>query len=138
MKKLKSIDEVKKDLQFCGEYWTVLYGSYISDYFMPNRSDIDVAVITKVKDKEKNIEIWNSLLGKANLRYDIRIFELFPLYIKIDIINNHKTLFGDPLKISEYFYQYRKKWKDMLPRIQRNQFDSIEEKLSLMKNRKYI
>ncbi len=135
MKSDNRIEEIKNDLSFCQKYWTVIYGSYITEHFISNRSDIDIAVITQKKDKETNLEIWNSLLGKAPPTYDIRIFELFPLYIQIEIINAHQVLFGDPLEISEYFYQYRKIWKDMELRVRESQFESIDEKIQLMKNR---
>lgn len=135
MKEYKSLESIKQDLKFCENYWVVIYGSYITDHFIANRSDIDIAVITQKKDEEKNLEIWNSLLGKTPSIYDIRIFELLPLYIKMEIINNHQVLFGASLEISEYFYQYRKIWKDMEHRIRSNQFESINEKINLMKNR---
>jgi predicted nucleotidyltransferase len=114
----------------------VIYGSYLTNDFIPSRSDIDIAVITQKKNEEINLEIWNSLLGKTPSVYDIRIFELLPLYIKMEIINHHLVLFGDPLEISEYFYYYRKIWKDMEHRIRNNQFENIKKKIKLMKNRK--
>jgi hypothetical protein len=60
------------------------------------------------------------------------------LYLKMDIINHYKTLYGDLLEISEYFYQYRKIWKDMVPRIKKNQFKNIQEKLKNIENRNLI
>ena len=118
----KSIEEIKNDLYFCQKYWVIIYGSYLTDYFIPYRSDIDIAIVTKKKSKVHNTKIWKSILGKATSLYDIKIFELLPLYIKIEIINNYKVIFGDDLEISEYFYQYRKIWKDIKHRIQSNQF----------------
>lgn len=138
MKDYLTLNKIKEDLAFCINYWTVIYGSYLTRNYIPNRSDIDIAIITKIRDKEKNILIWKEMLGKVPSSYDLRIFELFPLYIKMDIIENHKTIFGDPLSISEYFYFYRKIWKDMIPRIRNNQFKSINEKLKLMENRKTL
>lgn len=135
MKSKKTIEEIKDDLDFCKQYWVVIYGSYITEYFIPNRSDIDIAVITREKEKKKNLEISYSLLGKGSSIYDIRIIEFMPLYIKIEIINHHQVLFGDPLEISECFYEFRKIWSDMKYRIRDNQFESIEEKKKLMKNR---
>lgn len=68
--------------------------------------------------------------------YDILVFELFPLYMKIQVIENYKVLSGgDPLEISEYFYKYYKIWKDMEKKVKENQFSSIKEKIRLMKNR---
>ena len=52
MRKSNSLIKIKKDLEICNDHWTVLYGSFISGNFIPSRSDLDVAVITKIKDKE--------------------------------------------------------------------------------------
>lgn len=136
MKRYKSFKKIKIDLKFCKNYWVLIYGSYLTNDFIPSRSDIDIAVITQKQDEEKNLKIRNSLLGKTTSIYDIRIFELLPLNIKMEIINHHLVLFGDPLEISEYFYSYRKIWKDMEHRIRNNQFENIKEKIKLMKNRK--
>ena len=126
----KTLDEIRKDLKFIQQlgYSAVLYGSYVRNE-ITMKSDMDVAVITKIKDKEKNMEIWWTLLGKVPQIYDIRIFELLPLYIKIEIIENHIVLFGDELELSEYFYFFRKLWKDQYYRIKENQFKSMREKI---------
>ena len=68
----------------------------------------------------------------------MKIFELLPLYIKIDLIQKYVVIFGNPYEISEYFYQYRKLWKDMVPRIKANQFQNVQEKLSLIEHRKKV
>jgi len=54
-----------------------------------------------------------------------------PLYIQIDIIKNHKVVYGNELELSEYFYQFRKLWKDMEYRIKENQFSTVREKIAL-------
>jgi len=98
------LSQIKNDLKFLKNFNIVVYGSFLTDYYIPYRSDIDIAIITFKLDKEKNINLWSSVIGKAPSCYDIRIFELLPLYIKIEIINNHYVLFGNELEISEYFY----------------------------------
>lgn len=135
MKNSISLNEIKNDLEYLNDYWTVVYGSYITEKFMPNRSDIDIAVITREKEELTNKNIWIKLLEHSKIVYDIKIFELLPLYIKMNIINDYTVLFGDPLEISEYFYFYRKIWKDMEPRIQANKFKNIKEKIILTGNR---
>ena len=138
MKKSNSILEIKKNLDFCCNYWTVLYGSFVKGNFILNRSDVDVAIITQVKDKESNSKFWLSLLEKITPNYDIKIFELLPLFLKIEIIESYYVLFGDPLEISEYFYKYRSIWKEMVGRYESNQFMNIEEKISMLENQKRI
>jgi hypothetical protein len=138
MKKSKSLNKIREELDFCSKYWTILYGSFISDEWIPVRSDIDVAVITKLNNREENLKIWSSLLEKKPITYDLRIFELMPLYLQIEIIKHYKVLFGNPLEISEYFYKYRKIWKDMIHRYESNQFRNIKEKIDLIEQRKKV
>lgn len=138
MRKSNSLIKIKKDLEICKGHWTILYGSFISEIFILGRSDLDVAVITKIKDKKANFKIWLSLLEKIPHNYDVKIFELLPLYLKIEIAEIYHVLFGDPLEISEYFYQFRVIWKDMARRCESNQFQSIQEKITLLKKQKKL
>jgi len=133
-----SLNKLKEDLVFYKGYWTILFGSALNQDFIPERSDIDIAIITQKKDKITNVSIWDSILGHIPPNYDVKIFELLPLYIQIDIIKNYLVLFGDSLEISEYFYHYRKVWKDMAIRIDNNQFNSIQEKLERISIQKKI
>lgn len=126
---IREIKEILKELD--GNFEVILYGSVVEGNVRPN-SDIDIAVLTHSTDKEKNKKIQYELFGIAPLKYDIRIFELLPIYVQISIINNYKVLFGEHLDISEYFYQYRKRWDDCKHRILSNQFKSIKEQLTLM------
>lgn len=132
---MKSVElrKMKENLKFLEEkYETVVYGSYVEGGTRPD-SDIDVAVLSYETNKEKNIKLLKELLGKFPLKYDIRIFELLPIYIQISIVENYKIIFGDPLEISEYFYYFRKKWDDCKHRILSNQFSSYYERLSLIR-----
>jgi len=131
--KSNNLIKIRENLNYLeGNYDVVVYGSYVEGSMRPN-SDIDVAVISYENRKEKNIELQKELLGKFPLKYEIRIFELLPIYIQISVIENYMILFGDPLEISEYFYSFRKKWDDCKYRILTNQFSSYRERLSLIK-----
>ena len=126
---------IKEKLNFLKEnYDVVVFGSFVNDEMRPD-SDIDIAVISYQTDKEFNIKLWKNLLGKAPLKFELRIFELLPIYIQISIIEKYRVVFGDVLEISEYFYQYRKKWDDCKNRILMNQFKNISEKLLLLERR---
>lgn len=120
--------EIKHDLAALHSFWVVLYGSYVCGRFT-SRSDIDVAVISRVSDPQKNKKIWFQLLGKASEKYDLKLFELLPLEIKASIMDNYLVLFGDALEISEYFYHFRKLWNDSKRRYYANQFTSVQEKM---------
>ena len=128
MKSKPKKKQIKQDLKKLGDqYEIVMFGSHISGGARPN-SDIDIAIITRVQDKQKNINIWKDILAYNVKPYDIKIFELLPLRIKISIIQNYVVLFGDALEISEYFYKYRKLWDDCKHRIFANQFKNSEAK----------
>ncbi|MFX1512847.1 MAG: nucleotidyltransferase domain-containing protein [Promethearchaeota archaeon] len=136
MSNLISTTKIREDLTPLEGYWVVMYGSYIDDNYIPYRSDIDVAVISKIKNPHTNLNLWREILGKTSSLYDVRIFELLPLFIQIRIINSYRIIFGDALEISEYFYKFRKIWKDMVFRYENNQFKGIEEKIRAIKTRK--
>ncbi|MHA1671352.1 MAG: nucleotidyltransferase domain-containing protein [Promethearchaeota archaeon] len=126
------IKEIQKELKELNQYQVVIYGSYLSKFFIFGRSDIDIAIITCQKIKESNFNTWKKIMGKFNEKYDIKIFELLPLFIQIEVIEQYRVLFGDELNISEYFSHYRKVWNDMKYRIEANQFKSINEKIVLI------
>ena len=120
------IEKLKEDFEEFKDrvFGILLYGSYAKDKYT-KRSDIDICLVGV--DKDTYMEI----LGKLGNKYDIKIFEELPLYIQIDIIKNHKVIFGDELELSEYFYKFRKIWRDMEKRIRENQFKSVREKVML-------
>ncbi len=105
----KSFEEIKRELlpiKNLGK-GVVIYGSVLTEHFIPGRSDIDVAIITMMK--ENNEQIWKDALGRVNPeKYDVRVFELLPLHIKAQIIKNYRTVSGDEGEIGEYFYYWRK------------------------------
>ncbi|MFX1519351.1 MAG: hypothetical protein ACFFCD_05475 [Promethearchaeota archaeon] len=82
------------------------------------------------------MKTWDQFIGKTPPIYDIRVFELLPLHIKPAIIEKCVVLFGDPLEISEYFYFYRKLWKDMKCRYEHNQYENYKEKLAALEHAK--
>ncbi len=130
--------KIKDDLKSLKKFGLVIYGSYLNDSFIPYRSDIDIAVITQISTKQANLNLWRELLGKIPSLYDVKIFELLPLFIQIRIIKSRRIIFGDSLKISEYFYRFRKLWKDMAFRYESNQFKGIEGKIRTIKLRKRL
>ena len=127
MDKLKEILAPLKE-----KFEVVLFGSLVEGGVRP-RSDIDVAILSRKTEKKENIEIQKDILGEYPLQFDLRVFELFPIYIQISIIEHYKVIFGNPLEISEYFYYFRKKWDDCKLRILSNQFASYHDRLSLIK-----
>jgi len=92
------------------------------------RSDIDICIVRPVSD-----EVLTGIERTFGVKYDIKVFENLPLYIQIEIIRDHRTLHGDEIQLSEYFYRFRRLWADMALRVEYNRFSSIEERMMLRK-----
>ncbi len=120
MRKL-SLQTIKKDFSFLkpkimsGEILAVLlYGSYINGK-QNIKSDIDICIVAPgLKTPKQFSEILGFIWRKINAnKYDVRIFEELPLYIKASIINNYSIIYANNLKnLYEYFYFFRKLWLD--------------------------
>ena len=87
------------------------------------RSDIDVCM---VKPSEG---ILDDVHGKLGGKYDVKVFENLPLYVKMGVIMHHEVIYGDELDLSEYFYFFRKLWRDMEYRIARNELKDFAERM---------
>ena len=92
------------------------------------RSDIDICIERPANDGL--LTEMNRMLGG---KYDIKVFENLPLYIIIEIIHDHKIIYGDEVELSAYFYRFRRLWADIVPRVEYNQFDSVGERMILRK-----
>ncbi len=117
------IEEIKEDFKPFKEEveGILLFGSSVKNE-RTQRSDIDICLV-----KPKSDDILFKVLEKVGGKYDVKIFEKLPLTLQIDIIKNHRVLFGDEVELSYYFYRYRKLWKDNKPRIEKNSFEDVEE-----------
>lgn len=72
--------------------------------------DIDVCIVAREDPKEVLREVFSKVDAS---KYDVWVFEELPLYMKIEVIENHEIVFcKDELELYEYFYQFRKLWKD--------------------------
>lgn len=111
-----SIDKIREDLKVLSDYEAVIFGSYVTGEFREG-SDVDVAVITRIRDEKENFSIQKRIAAKVKPIYDVRVFEVLPLKVKASVFSNYIVLFGDELEISEYFYFWRKMWNDVKHRI---------------------
>ena len=110
------ITNLKKDLEGISDdvFAILIYGSYaIGDANI--RSDIDVCIVLKNNDKEEINNIYRKILriSAKNEKYDIKIFEQMPLFMKIQAIKNGNVIYAkNKAELEEYFYFFRKLWQD--------------------------
>jgi hypothetical protein len=80
------------------------------------RSDLDIAIVApQIKDPDEMSGILGDIWKKLDTSepYDIWLFEELPLYMKVQIIENHSVIFCRDLPaLYEYLYFYRKLWED--------------------------
>ena len=127
----KAYKKIKEDFSWAKQDKQVLsvllFGS-VADGKEHRRSDVDIAVVVPVlsnfyydckKLTHKSVDssdVLRKVFREVNTvagNYDVHIFEELPLYIQIDIINNHEIVYtADKLSMFEYFYHYRKLWDD--------------------------
>lgn len=112
----KLLKNLKEDLEEIKDnvFAILIYGSYVTGK-AHKRSDIDVCVVLKSTDKEQANHIFKQILriSAKNEKYDIKIFEQMPLFLKMDAIENGKIIYAkDTSELEEYFYFFRKLWQD--------------------------
>jgi hypothetical protein len=110
------IINLKKDIQELENnvFAILIYGSYVRGE-AHQRSDIDVCIVLKSNKKEKIRNIFRKILriSAKNEKYDIRIFEQMPLFMRIGVIENGEVIYAKNLsELNEYFYFFRKLWQD--------------------------
>lgn len=129
------LEKIRNELDFLSDYDVVIFGSHAAGDSHA-KSDIDIAIITRNSDLDENMKLMKGIIGKAPPIYDIKIYELLPLKIKINIADTFLPLYGNKVDISEYFYYYRKLWDDNKHRIEENQYKNYKEKVEAIRQMK--
>ncbi len=117
----REIEQIKEDFELLCEsvLGILIYGSKATGE-ETERSDTDVCVVAPGKERE----IYRETLS---LPYDVRIFELMPLYLQIEVIEHHILLCTtDRYELYEYFYSFRKRWKDQAQRQKLTTKEALE------------
>lgn len=108
------IETAKKDLAFLEEedvLGVLIYGSWARGE-SHEKSDIDICIVAP--SAEDKIALWREAIAAIrDNRYDVRIFELLPLYLKMAVIEQGVVVRSrDVLELYEYFYPFRRIWGD--------------------------
>ena len=105
--------QILKDLKPVSSYvrGIYLYGSQ-AEGRADIRSDIDICLVAGFDQDPTSLQflVWKQVRSDT---YDIRIFELLPLYIQMTILARGILLSSpDPAALGEYLYSYWKRWDD--------------------------
>ena len=112
--------EIEADFAFLEEGGRILavllFGSGTKEQAY-ERSDRDLCIVAPgIRDKGEMRLILRKIYEKIDVigkRYDIWLFEELPLYMRVQVIENHKVVFCRDLpSLYEHFYFYRKIWED--------------------------
>ena len=89
----------------------LLYGSLAAGVDS-ERSDIDISIVAPAIDDK--IGFSRRILSNVrDARYDVRVFELMPLYLKAEVVEKGEIVYTKNIfKLYEYFYYFRKIWED--------------------------
>jgi len=94
---------------------TLLFGSKARGKTLTRDTDL-CAIAPESKDRAALLLKIFSKVHKPE--YDIWIFEELPLYMKVEIIRDHKVIFcRDYIKLYEYFSKIMAIWRDQEIRI---------------------
>jgi uncharacterized protein len=105
--------KAKRDFQFLQKraLGTLVFGSWARGE-ASDGSDIDLCIVApRASDPGA---LWREALSQIqDLRYEVRIFELLPLYMKMAVIEEGVVVCSrDVLELYEYFYPFRRLWED--------------------------
>ena len=99
---------VAKDFSFLKDrvLAVLIFGSSVKE----EGRDIDVCIVAKSDPKKILKDVFSNVDPS---KYDVWVFEELPLYMKMEVIENHEIVYcKDELELYEYFYFFRKLWKD--------------------------
>ncbi|MDD2754244.1 MAG: nucleotidyltransferase domain-containing protein [Methanothrix sp.] len=141
------VAKVKEDLSFLQDsVWreqilgVLLYGSQATGESGP-RSDIDLCIVAPCAADRSSL--WRRFVSHLkDSRYDVRIFELLPLFLKAAVIEQGIVVYcEDEPELYEYFYPFRRDWQDqkhrqeMTPEEARELFRATRRRVSQSSSR---
>lgn len=105
----------------------LLFGSKAKDLSLTR--DIDICIVAP--DTKNKATLLLEIFSKIHKQdYDIWLFEELPLYMKVEIIKNHKILWcRDNYKLYDYFAKIMRIWSDQEIRIRTYIKELLDKKL---------
>ncbi|KYK34733.1 MAG: hypothetical protein AYK19_02350 [Theionarchaea archaeon DG-70-1] len=109
MNRLKELPHFD-DLRFA-----YVYGSSVTGK-ATERSDIDVALYYDIKDRSELHHLLFYVSGSFPDKYDIHMFQLLPLYVKIEVFKGELIYTDDKGVVHDIAWETIKEYNDFEPR----------------------
>lgn len=112
----KIVDKIKRNKEVMA---IMLFGSYARKRITP-LSDIDLCIMLDKKYKINDmVKKRLNYLTYAPDKFDIQVFQLLPLYVRIKVLKEGKILYSkDTRKIYDFAYQTIKEYERFKPRYE--------------------
>ena len=112
-------EEILKRLQELPHFdklrFVYLYGSSVTGK-QSKRSDIDIALYYDITDKFELHDLLFFISGSFPDKYDIHMFQLLPLYVKIEVFKGELLYTDDKRFVHDIAWKTIKEYNDFEPR----------------------
>ena len=112
-------DEILGRLRGCPHFdrlkFVYMYGSYVTGG-MTERSDMDVCLYYDIKDKRELHRTLFRISGSFPDRYDVKMFQLLPLYVKREVFKGELIYSDDEGFVHDTARRTIKEYDDFEPR----------------------
>jgi len=110
----KKLKRLKEEFLFLKEevLGVLLFGSVADDNSIL-KSDTDICIVAPNQKPNEILSMAYQKIDVYGKKYDVHVFEELPLYMKAEVLRNHKVIVAKDLPgLYEYFYFYRKLWEE--------------------------
>lgn len=114
MVKRSELERLKKEFLFLKNdvLGVLLFGSSIDNRRI-KRSDVDICVVAPKQKPLSMLSLVHQKIDVYKKKYDVHTFEELPLYMKAEVLRNHKVIVSKNLpELYEYLYFYQKLWDE--------------------------
>lgn len=113
--KEKILKRLKELPYFDALKFVYVYGSSVTGN-VTERSDIDIALYYTIEGKRKLYDLQFLISGSFPDKYDIHLFQLLPLYVKIEVFKGNLIYTDDKGFVHDIAWKTIKEYNDFEPR----------------------
>lgn len=114
MVKKNKLEGLKEEFLFLeNEALGVLLFGSSANRSRTKKSDVDICIVAPKQKPRSILSLVHQKIDVYKKKYDVCTFEELPLYMKAEVLRNHKIIVSKDLpELYEYFYFYHKLWDE--------------------------